>query len=438
MTYENKKVYLTEGDCFMLALEKKHLQHSGISNNTCRYLITVEGTVAHKEFRKKINANREITWLASLVPEKKFPLSVPRWRMWGEPTAIPVLTHHSEDVIPPEILARKISIDSPPCLTFDIIYRRDGKTTLLFSWHHLLMDGHGAILLLSQIARDLTTSPPYLFDQYTPAILGFRSFWQAARAKFFVDRISRKPLAGIMDLSRKIGNAQKIRLLQFSKEETMRMDEHALRLGAQFGRSPFYLTCAVRTVFSILRKRRIEIHDFWIPVPRNQRKSGARGPVLGNHLAFLFYRINKLHLDSFQACVSSINAQTKQQIRSGMTTAYDLLTRFLRRTPLPLYYFWIKGPKGKSLASFLFTVAADHPDELSHFDGHPVIEALSVPSNIYPPGLTFAFMHFHGRLQLMVLYFDGLLYDGEIGDLESQIRHELATGTDFHERPNQN
>ena len=387
-------------------------------------------------FGKKINANTELKWLASLVPEKRFPLSLPRWKALTEDVVVPVWEHRSDEILPAEILARKLSIETPPCLTFDIIYRQNGKTTLLFSWHHLLMDGHGAILLLSQIAGDLSGKPRYLYEHNGPALLGARSFWQAARAKFFVDRVSKKPLGGIMDLSRKIGITQKIRILQFTKEETTKMDDHALRLGAQFGRSPFYLTCAARAVFTLLKKRGTKIHDFWIPVPRNQRKAGVKGPVLGNHLAFLFYRIDRRHLDSFAACVSSINAQTKDQIRSGMAKAYDLLIRFLRRTPLPLYYFWIKGPKGKSLASFLFTVAADHPEELSHFDGRPVVDAISVPSNIYPPGLTFAFMHFHGCLQLMVLYFDGLLYDEEVGSMENQLKHELTHGTEFEERHN--
>ena len=47
MTLRNKTVYLTEGDCFMLALEKKHMRHGGVSNNTCRYLLTVDGAIEH-------------------------------------------------------------------------------------------------------------------------------------------------------------------------------------------------------------------------------------------------------------------------------------------------------------------------------------------------------------------------------------------------------
>jgi hypothetical protein len=324
-------------------------------------------------------------------------------------------------------------IDQPPLLTFDLVYRTNGNTTIILSWHHLLMDGHGAILLLKQIAPDLTTTSPYIYDSGKPRLLGIKSFWQAARAKFFVDRISRKPLSGFMDIKRTATRKQKIHIINFTSAETEHVDQIAPRLGARFGRSPFYLACTTRTVYALLKKKGITVRDFWVPVPRNQRKKGAKGPVLGNHLAFLFYRIRAVDMASLADTVKSINHQTVEQIRSGMDKAYDVLTRYLRRTPLPLYYFWIKGPKGAALASFLFTVAADHPDDLATFDGHPIVDALSLPSNISPPGLTFAFMHFRGSLRLMVLYFEGLLAEHELEELEKQIRHELTQGTAYRD-----
>jgi hypothetical protein len=424
-------VYLTEGDCFMFALEKKHMHQDGASNNTCRYMLKVVGQVDHEEFKIKVNENRDITWLAALVPEKKSPLSIPKWRATGTSVEVPVRIHNSDDFLPSSILGRKILIDQPPLLEFDIIYRSDGNSTIVFSWHHLVMDGHGAILLLKQIADDLTATSTNLYDRGKPQLFGLKSFWQATRAKFFVDRVSKKPLSGIMDLQRKAGQKQVVKILRFTKEETANIDKLAPGLGARFGRSPFYLACAARCVSSLLQKKGKTIHDFWIPVPRNQRRKGAKGPVLGNHLAFMFYRIKSNELKSLSASVAAIDRQTRDQIRIGMTRAYDILIRYLRRTPLPLYYFWIKGPKGGALSSFLFTVAADHPDALTHFAGHRVVDAISIPSNIYPPGLTFAFMHFHGCLQLMILYFEGMITDPELADFERQLRHELTTGLSY-------
>jgi hypothetical protein len=415
----------------MYVLEKKHMPDTSVSNNTCRYLLTVSGHVDAEKFESAINDNHDITWLASLTPVKPHALAIPRWQPSAHLARIPVQVHHNDEAIPSGILARKINIEQPPALTFDLVYRPTGETTIILSWNHLLMDGYGAILLLTQIAVDLRSSSTHITDTGKPLLLSPSSFWQATRAKFFVDRVSRKPLSGIMDLKRQPSSIQKIRTLQFTVEETATMDKVASSLGAQFGRSPLYLACAARSVYALLEKEGKTIDDFWIPVPRNQRKKGAKGPILGNHIAFLFYRIKVVALKSFAACVQSINQQTIEQIRTGMANAYDILIRYLRRTPHPLYYFWIKGPKGGALSSFLFTVAIDHPDEIDHFAGHRVVDGFSIPSNIYPPGLTFAFIHFQGALKLMILYFDGLLSAEELNWLEAKLRFELTTGKSF-------
>jgi hypothetical protein len=407
------------------------MQDTSISNNTCRYLLTVAGYIDAEFFESEINDNRDITWIASLTLAKPHPLAIPRWQTSTHPVRIPVNVHHSDEYIPSVILAQKINIALPPALTFDLVFRPTGETTIILSWNHLVMDGYGAIILLTQIANDLKSTSASITDKGKPLLVGPSSFWQATRAKFFVDRISRKPLAGVMDLDRQPTHTQKIKILHFTTEETAHMDKIAQSLGAQFGRSPLYLACAARSVYELLEREGRTIHDFWIPVPRNQRKKGAKGPILGNHISFLFYRIKVAALKSFEACVQSINQQTVEQIKTGMASAYDMLIRYLRRTPHTLYYFWIKGPKGGALSSYLFTVAIDHPDEIDHFAGHPVVDGLSIPSNIYPPGLTFAFMHFQGSLKLMTLYFDGVLSPDELDWLETKLRFELTTGKPY-------
>jgi hypothetical protein len=183
-------------------------------------------------------------------------------------------------------------------------------------------------------------------------------------------------------------------------------------------------------VNKLLQDRGQKTHDLWIPVPRDQRKKGSQGPLLGNHLSFLFYRLKKNDLNSLSKTVKAINDQMVSQIRTRMFADYDILMKYLRRTPSPLYYFWIKGPQGGSLASFLFTVSADHPEDFQKFGDCTIKDSWSFPSNIYPPGLTFAFMRYHDCLHLMILYFDDVLSATELDKLEKQIRHELISGTE--------
>jgi hypothetical protein len=424
-------IKLTAADCFMLALEKQHIRKTGLSNNTCRYLLELSGYIGKEELFSKINAHPDLQWLASIAPEKRFPMSIPAWRKQVKTYDIPVGEYTTDDLIPEAMINERITSHEPPFLRFDLLHRSDGNTALVFSWHHLLMDGYGATLLLRQLATTKAWPRLQLVDNSGEHILPWAQLKNATRAKFFVDRISRKPLSTIAPHQTSTTGHQKIRLVRFTAEETQKIDSVGPTLGAQFGRSALYLGCTSRAVNQLLKDRGQHPHDLWIPVPRDQRKKGAQGPLVGNHLSFLFYRLKKEVLNSLLKSVQSINEQMVSQIKTKMFSDYDILMRYLRRTPSPLYYFWIKGPQGGSLASFLFTVSADHPDDFTSFANHKIQDSWSFPSNIYPPGLTFAFMRYRDCLHLMILYFDDVLTTSELDKVEAQLRHELITGTHY-------
>jgi hypothetical protein len=416
----------------MLALEKQHIRKTGISNNTCRYLLELTGYVGKDELHKKINAHPDLQWLASIAPEKKYPMSIPAWRKQATTYEIPVGEYTTDNLIPEEMINERITSHEPPFLRFDLLHRSGGNTAIVFSWHHLLMDGYGATLLLRQLAITGDWPRLQLVDETGEHILPWAQLKNATRAKFFVDRISKKPLSTIAPKQTSTAGYQKIRLVRFTPDETSMIDAVGPALGAQFGRSALYLGCTSRAVNQLLKDRGQQPHDLWIPVPRDQRKKGAQGPLVGNHLSFLFYRLNKHDLISLQKTVQAINAQMVSQIKTKMFSDYDILMRYLRRTPSPLYYFWIKGPQGGSLASFLFTVSADHPDDFTSFADHNITDSWSFPSNIYPPGLTFAFMRYRESLHLMILYFDDVLTTAELDKLEAQLKHELIKGSPYH------
>jgi hypothetical protein len=370
--------------------------------------------------------------LASVTPEKRYPMSVPAWRRQATTYEIPVGEFTTDDLIPEEMINERITSHEPPFLRFDLLHRSNGTTALVFSWHHLLMDGYGATLLLRQLSSKGEWPRLQLVDDRGEHILPWAQLKNATRAKFFVDRISKKPLSTIAPKQASTRGYQKLKIIRFTAEETKKIDATGPLLGAQFGRSALYLGCTSRAVNQLLKDRGQRTHDLWIPVPRDQRKKGAQGPLVGNHLSFLFYRLKRDDLNSLPKTVQAINAQMVSQIKTKMFSDYDILMRYLRRTPSPLYYFWIKGPQGGSLASFLFTVSADHPDDFTSFGDHQILDSWSFPSNIYPPGLTFAFMRYRDCLHLMILYFDDVLATMELENLEQQLRHELISGTPYN------
>ncbi len=424
-------IFLTEADCFMHTLEKRHINQTGMSTNICHYLLELEGRFDAEKFREKINTNTDILWLASLMPYKSFPLALPEWIQQKTIKEIPLHVHNDDTLIPETIINRGMhKNDTHICI--DVIYRSNGDSALIFSWHHLLMDGYGVVLLLKQLAGKGDSPLHHIVDDSPNRNLPWTQLANATRAKFFVDRISKKPLTTIAPPTTISNRYQKIRVIRFSTDESAQIDRNGLKLGAQFGRSPIYLASAARAVKNLLVRKGVTINDFWIPVPKDQRLKGADGPLLGNHLSFLFYRLKAKELDSLKSTVRSVNYQMVDQIKSGIAKDYDILMKFLRRTPTPLYYFWIKGPQGGSLASFLFTVAADHPGDFLEFQGHTIKDAWSFPSGIYPPGLNFAFMRFKGNLHIMINYFQAVISETEIDQIEMDIKMDLITAAAHH------
>ena len=206
------------------------------------------------------------------------------------------------------------------------------------------------------------------------------------------------------------------------------MDQFALRSGAKFGRSAYYLACCCLVVKSILEMRGDRIHNFWIPVPIDDRKKGSSGPVVGNRLSFLFYRIGRKSMNSIKACVDSVNQQMIKQIGANIPAAYNHLMTYMKWLPLRIYLYLVKRRSGNSIASFLFTVAADHPQEFTAIQQRKVTNALSLPANPCPPGLTFAFMKFQKSLQLMMLYHPEAISEDEMNFLGKHIQFKLMGG----------
>ena len=419
-------ILLTEADCFIYTLEKHMIGQAEGSTNVCHYVLELDGKVDVQKFLYQIKANDELTWLASLAPVKTNPLSIPAWRSFEKPGSIPVSVLESDELIPNVVLNQKIKYNDHQA-HFTIVSRSNGNTAIIFSWHHLIMDGYGVVLLLQQLADPLTNKLKSVVDPNPKKMLGIGQLKNAARAKFFIDKVSRQPLTSIALKEKRVTQNQKIKTIRFSEAEATSLDQLGIKVGARFGRSPLYLATSARSVYQVLKSRGIPVKNFWIPVPKDLRKKGSTGPLLGNHTSLMFYRLKGNVLNSFSETVKSIHEQMVSQVKSGISNDYDMLIRMLRRTPTPLYYFWIKGLRGGSLASFLFTVATDHPDELMHFHGHDVKGAWSFPSGVYPPGLSFAFMRFKNTLQLMICYFEGVISDAEAEEMAKSIRQDLLS-----------
>ncbi|MDX2361540.1 MAG: hypothetical protein QNK23_12090 [Crocinitomicaceae bacterium] len=411
------KVALLGADKFILALEH-HDRHLGTSGNTCRYILDLDEGFDLHSFKEALNSNEIVRWLSNMKLSSKLDNSN-HWTQ-GESRAINLTELHSNSSLPIELLEIKQNCYTAPLFYFHLIHRMNGTRSLIFSWHHLLMDGYGASLFLKNLVEPQTIER----TEKTRSPFTFGVFREMVKAKRYISR-SAKGKINTIETKFKKEVQQTYRIIPFTAEETSKIDKQAIAHGAKFGQGAFLLSSAANCVNKFLVKNGKSSQDFWVPVPQDSRKRGSNWPVLGNHLSFLFYRIDKAHLGDKKACIESLNAQMMGQIKAGIPTAYGHLMNYLRRIPSPLYTRLIKGPNGKSLSSFLFTVAAEYPKDLIPFFGGKVLNAISVPPNTYPPGLTFAFNRFEGKLQIVVLSYAHLMSDQDFKEMEDSLRNEL-------------
>ena len=422
-----KKIPFTGFDCFFLALEK-HDKYKGTSGNTCRYVFDFDGHITTKELQVLLEKNKIVDFLCSLRYKKKHLFSNPYWFVGGEIKFI-VNEVVSDEPIPDQILKEKVSLERIPLL-FDLIQRSNGSTSFIFSWHHLLMDGYGAVLFLKQLFSNTEAKFEVLSSNETPTFT-FDALFKAVKAKFFIDKTSKGLLSGVTPkrIPKKV--KQRVGIISFSKSETQQIDTTAIGVGAMYGRTAFLLACSARAVQTILEIRNEKVTNFWIPVPRDNRKKGGNGPILGNRLSFLFYRLRKNELNSIKETVREINNQMVSQIKMNMPTFYNHLMNFMKWLPLNLYYYLIQRKGVNAIAGFLFTTAPDHPKELMQVFGKNVVHAVNLPSNTYPPGITFSYMNFNGSLQLMILYYEQVITENEYKAVEQHLRKELLTGKEY-------
>jgi hypothetical protein len=408
-------------DHFFLALEN-HQGNSTTVGNTCRYFLELNGTLTQEEFRLHLQNHPLSQELAAIRLKRKSITSGSVWVI-GEPRDLLITEIKSDDQLPQLILERNILLtEETPLLEFVLVQHSTGNTTLVLLWHHLLMDGYGSVLYLRSLNGEGQIG-------ITTASKLQGSFTDAGIAMKYVRRSSEKPLCSPFTGEIETNPTPGIHCLEISAESCSKIADNARKNGALFGQSSYFLAACSLAVFELMVSRNQEVSNFWVPMPQNQRRVNAKSPVLSNHLSLLFFRIRKSRIESGLATLTQdLTRQMKAQIKEDIPGKYNSLMHYLRRVPGKIYYRFIKGPHGGALASFLFTVAPEHPADFMTFMARPIADARNLPPITYPPGLTFAFAKHDTKTRIFVGYTKELFSDAEIKRLSNRIAELLVNG----------
>ncbi|HRB33368.1 MAG TPA: hypothetical protein PLP93_09470 [Nitrosomonas sp.] len=425
-TNKPERLLLSGSDYFQLLLDRHHRQH-GLQGNVGRFSVEVKGRLDACQLEKIINNDPIFCWLHSLRLKKQWPLQLPQWIQMQSSDPIPISIFEisqQENCIPKELFEVDIRPYLDPPFQLNLIYFEQDQTTLLFTWSHILMDAQGAEILVRHLGNAIGDNPIQLFASENTKFSITEQLRQTQKARNFIFFEKRSIFISFLEkLDGKRINYY--HSLHFSETETEQIIANSRRAGARFGRSVFLLAACMHS-FSDLLKRKGRINTaLWVPVPQNNRKKGACGPLVGNHLSFLFYRLFPQHLETMQKTVDIIQQQMIDQMRKGIPASFSIMMDLLLRLPLRLYGVIVKSPTKGALASFFFSDTGKTLENFKIFCGLPVSNAIHYPPNSSHPGFTIIFMSFQRKLQVIIAYTETAMNKEDISCFESSLRKNL-------------
>jgi hypothetical protein len=423
-------INLTGSDCFFVMLDNV-TQRFQSGNNVLRMCLSFDDHSAAMSIQKRFEESPVIHWMCNIELERgRTMLLKPRWVYRNRNNTLCCRTHKVDDgeTLPSEIINRPFNSQFEQLLSLDNVNYPSGKSELIFSWHHALMDGRGSGMLLRSILSDnIDWNTIFPATENEPsAYAHIRNMYVVKR---FIQQSAKPPIGALKNWRDKMENAaRKSHFFSqtFTLTETNRIDDNAAHLGARFGAGNFLLACCALAVDQI-RKSKGTVGDLWVPVPYDGRKRGSKGPILTNQIAFLFYRFNPSALTSLFNCVQSIQAQMTEQLKQDMPKKYDQLLGMMRYSPLWLYRFLTTRSSKGGLSSFLFSSAGEDKWDMSTMHTHSIQKIQMIPPSTVPPGLTFSFLRNNKQLTLNILWSEHTLNEVDFAKLKEILLNYLLT-----------
>ncbi|MEX1192179.1 MAG: condensation domain-containing protein [Brumimicrobium sp.] len=389
------KLELNGADYFHLLLERIN-RSNPTSNNVVRMLISIENESKLQEIVDRIESSEVVKWIANL--ELKKPVfSRAHWSLGNNSYEIKVKRHDS--ITWQNIFSIPITLNSDHLIRFDTI-KTDGKIKLLFSWHHILMDGRGAGLLMQYLSENTKKEivKPSLLYQHPQNKTSFLSkFRRMFDVKHFVEDMLKESMQSPTVKNNDSSGFHHL-VVALNNEETNAIEVNAKASGSKFGSNIFQLACCFSTISEISNNDK----KIWVPVPYDGRKRGSRGPIIGNHISFLFYKISPEENDSIESIVQSLNQQMSDQIKREIPVKYNDMLTVMRDFPIQ-FYQWATTRSGKGrVSSFLYSSSGEGVWDTNRLN-KSFKDILLIPPFSNDPGITFTFSRFNNQLKINII-----------------------------------
>lgn len=436
------------GADYFLAVQDDELRKAGLPGNVCRLVAVLEGRLDATRLRAAVLNAPIGKWAVGARLHRGIPFGTPVWRYDPKRTSFEITDHgvgaeaNTDDFIPPESGYRDLQPDREAAVAFDLFHGTGGRTILMLTWHHALMDSRGAQHFLMHLDRDASYEELFPTGGYlaTKGLDAWRQFRDHRKTSMdALDLIAarvHRPLTELGDRKAVVrGGENRKRIITFTREETRFVDETCAAAGASLKPSLYLLAAVTRALHYSGAAQPDSEGAYVVPVPQNRRKRGLAGPVATNIVTFLFYRIEREMLDSAPQCIEALSKQFMDQVREGSVDGGAIAMEMVRKLPRPLYSLLMGMPSRGRVASFVFS---DTGESLLHGNeilGIPVAGMTHLPPVSHPPGIAVISGRSAGRLYFVMAWVDGLLDEALVDNVEKRLRSELLGSAAGHAQP---
>jgi hypothetical protein len=414
--------HLNGSDYLMLGFDYE-LRRRGFAGYSCQILLELKSTISASKLQERL---RSLTLENPMLNASPRGLLLPKWKLPRQPQEPRVRIHRDEPGRCGAIINEPLAARIGELARFDLIERDNGKTTLLFTWAHALMDAVAAENFLAMVGNPQMAIPSAKSSAPTRPKMSLAARFKLARKNLHqLDTFCEAPPRSPGVRHRDAAPILRHRVEYFSIEETARIRANAIRLCGVLGDAQYHAAVSVLELHRLHQSLGCTSASYVLPVPVGLRPKGTMDPLFSNQTAMLMVQFLPEHLDTIEHAVATLKTQTQQTMRNGLLDSGVMLSELFRFLPLPVYMAMVKqGLRGEICSLFYGDTASVNP-LLANFMEVEVHEFAHIGAVTPSPGIGVIYYYFRGELRLTVMSLAPVLNEKETAEFAACLRSRL-------------
>jgi len=309
-------------------------------------------------------------------------------------------------------------------LRLDLVLLKEGGSTLILTWNHLLFDGKGAELLAGALVHVVNGHAPEQFHTSNTDNIPLGE--QFRKSKPAVNRFFELMMNRYQSLSGKKPRPGRLRfrVMNFTQEETTLIQARVVSLSGLFPLS-FYLASAARAHREAFLSRGEDPEHYVSSIPVQLRRKWVGANPFQNRVTVLFFSMKRENLDTMTDAVKAAHLQFEEITRRELGSSFSHILRLMRRLPSYFYMKFLGTQFSGDITSFFHSATGTFAANLREFSGVKVMNAYHVPSVSAPPGSGLFFGESHGRISAIFSWREGSVTEHEADLVMQRMRSDL-------------